>query len=120
MLDSYTVQASPAYPQTVNVNNAPAADQARLLHDLEKEAQGRIVARGNLDNTLINVSWRAYQIVEMRGHNVDVAFSLNGHDISFRFFEPSDEIDIQSIEDKTFKRLTDEIAQHLVIESHRQ
>lgn len=87
MFDNYHVRSAPAYPQQVEINNAPAADQAKLLYDLEQEAIGRIVRRERLENSLIKARITVIREPAQMGDRVLVSFTLNGVDISFNFLQ---------------------------------
>lgn len=106
-------KAASSYPQHVTVQQAPTAEQARLLHDLELEAQARIVQTARLDNGLA----KARVFVSRGGSVLDrvqVCFSLNGRDISFSY-EP-DELALVEPHDlyrRVLERLGQEIAREL-------
>lgn len=73
---------------TVNTHthtNAPAADQARLLWDLEREGDKRRIHSFSLDNSLIKAKVVVYASYRKWTYEVDVSFNLNGKDCSFTF-----------------------------------
>ena len=113
---NHTTNSSPAYPQTVINHNAPTADQARLLHDLESEAQNRIVQKASINNSLVNANILVFEERCRRGFLVQVAFSLNGTDLSFSYEVEDDRwiSDPRELVENVYKRISDEIAGHLL------
>lgn len=76
---------TPRYPQTVNVHNAPAVEQARLLAELEAAALDRIVMRATLENHAVNARMLVERDPVTQGSRAMVCFTLNGRDISFSY-----------------------------------
>ena len=108
-------QVAPAYAQQVDIHNAPAADQARLLHDLEQEAIGRITKRSILENSLAHASMTVIEEPVTQGQRVFVSMSLNGEDVSFDFLlERGLEVDPNAAMRRAHKNLSEHIAVRLM------
>ena len=91
MFDTYRIGGSPrSIDVTVNEKLAPTADSARLLRELEKEAEERLISRTKLEDNFIKAEWVAFDNPANFESKLVVRFKVNGRGFQEDISVPND------------------------------
>lgn len=57
MFNTFVTREAPRYPQTIHEHRAPTDESVRILMELEKAAERRVIERGKTDSADLDVRW---------------------------------------------------------------
>ena len=115
---SYSKEVAPIpYAKTLTINNAPTADQARFLKQLEEQAWKTITDKLITtipDNKLSSITVSRYLLPEHMQEAVTTMFTLNGERYEFQVkAHPGNRDPIQEIYEGIAARIAVELMGHM-------
>ena len=130
MFDTYVQRVSgTSFPSRIDVHEhkAPTSESARLLSELEREAEKRLMSLTKLDDNVFNVTWYVFDSPMTLSLKAVGKFLINGQehkieiDIPTRFIGRKAKVeDYKKFGDEVCKAIQEKVAKFLTIELFNQ
>lgn len=92
MFDKHISVNGPRFPSHISINStekrAPTDESVRLLREMEEAAEKNVVARGTLENNLLEGQWTILSRPYEDKHECVLRMKINGHEIVEKWVLP--------------------------------